>query len=287
VIVHSRFGAEYIAAIGSRTPTYVVPHPVIAPPRSARRAADRGRKLRQDLGDAFLVGILGDIGGSKAIDAVLDAVSLMEGEVRVAIVGRRIPGYDVETAVAASRVADRVTVKTDVSERDFHAWLDAADVVVNLRHPHRGELSGTLVRAMAAGKPVVVQEVGTYLDQPEDTVVRIPGGEPDAGALSDALSRLRADPDLRERVGARAREECERLREEGATARGYEEAVDSTLALVGDPVRWATARWASALAATAPSERDVDLALPHVQGLSELAGVPTGVEWAGSPGRYG
>jgi glycosyltransferase involved in cell wall biosynthesis len=287
VIVHSRFAADYVTAIGSRTPVHIVPHPVIAPPRSARRAAYRARKTRQKLGETFLVGVLGDIGGSKGVEAVLDAVSLMEGGVRVAIVGRRIPGYDIEAAVAASRVADRVTVATDVSERDFYAWLQAVDAVVNLRHPHRGEVSGTLVRAMAAGKPVVVQAVGTYLDQPEDAVVKVPAGEPDAAALADALSRLQGDPDLRDRVGARAREECERLREEGATAHGYENAIESTLELLGDPVRWGTARWASALAAAAPPDRDVDLALPHVQGLRELAGVPTGVEWAGSPGRYG
>jgi glycosyltransferase involved in cell wall biosynthesis len=286
VIVHSTFGAEYIAAIGSRTPTYVVPHPVIAPPRAARRVPKRARELREPLGDAFLVGVLGDVGGSKGIDAVLDAISQMDGEVRLAIVGRRIPGYDVEEEIAGRRLGDRVTVAGDVSERDFYAWLHAVDAVVNLRHPHRGEVSGTLVRAMAATKPVVVQAVGTYLDHPEDAVVRIPAGEPDPLALADALRRLQ-DPAERERIGARAREEMERLRAEQTTARGYEHAIESTLAILGSPVRWATARWASALAATDPTQPDVHLALPHIERLRQLDEVPTGVEWAGSSGRYG
>lgn len=288
VIVHSAFGAEYLAAIGSRTPTFVVPHPVIAPPRAARRAARRARVIRQGLGEEpFLVGVLGDIGASKGIGAILKAVAAMDGDVHVAIVGRRIPGYDVESAIAESGIEDRVTVATDVKEREFHAWLRASDVVVNLRHPHRGEVSGTLVRAMAAGKPVVVQAVGTYLDYPEDAVVRIPAGEPDADALTEALGRLEAEPSLREEVGDRAREETERLRTERVTAHGYEEAMDSTLGLLGDPVRWATERWASALAATDPAEGDVDLALPHLERLRELDDVPTGVDWAGTAGRYG
>ena len=287
VVVHSAFGAEYVAAVGSRTPAFVVRHPVIAPPRAARRSAKRAGEIRQELGESFLIGVLGDIGASKGIDAVLDAVSHVRGEPRVAIVGRRIPGYDVEAAVAESRVADRVTVAADVPEKEFYAWLQAADVIVNLRHPHRGEVSGTLARAMAAGKPVVVQEVGSYLDEPEDAVVRIPGGEPDAFALAEALSRLQADPEARERVGARAREQSERQRAEKATARGYERAIESTLELLRSPVRWATERWAAALAAAAPREGDAELALPHLERLRELAEVPTGVDWAGSSGTYG
>jgi glycosyltransferase involved in cell wall biosynthesis len=287
VMVHSSYGAEYIEAIGSRTPVHVVPHPVIAPPRAARRAPKRAREIREGLGEAFVVGVLGDMGASKGIDAVLDAVSHLEGDARVAIVGRRIPGYDVEAVVAESRVADRVTVLGDASERDFYAWLHAVDVVVNLRHPHRGEVSGTLVRAMAAGKPTIVQSVGSYLDEPEDAVIHIPAGEPDALELADALSRLRADPELRARIGERAREETERLQTEQLTATRYEQAIEATLELLGDPVRWATERWAAALASAEPTSEDVTLALPHLERLHQLAEVPTGVEWAGSPGRFG
>ncbi len=287
VMVHSAFGAEYMEAIGSRTPVHVVPHPVIAPPRSARRAPKRAREISEGLGDAFVIGVLGDIGSSKGIDAVLDAVSHLEGDVRVAIVGRRIPGYDIDALVADSRVQDRVTVLGDASERDFYAWLHAVDVVVNLRHPHRGEVSGTLVRAMAAGKPTVVQAVGSYLDAPEDTVVRIPAGEPDALELADALSRLRADPSARERIGARAREASQRLQADQLTAHAYRNAIEATLSLLRDPVRWATERWATALATAQPTAGDVELALPHLEKLHELAEVPTGVSWAGSPGRFG
>ncbi|MGH2710368.1 MAG: glycosyltransferase [Actinomycetota bacterium] len=285
VVVHSEFGRTYMEGTGSRTPVFVVPHPVIAPPRAARKAEKRARELRQGLEGKLLVGVLGDIGASKGIDAVLDAVSSMD-DAHVAIVGRRIPGYDVDAAIRDSRMEDRVTVAPDVGERDFYAWLHASDVVVNLRHPHRGEVSGTLVRAMAAGKPVIVQAVGTYLDYPDDAVVRIPAGEPDALALGEALSRL-SEPSSRDAVGGRAREEADKLRAERTTARGYEHAIESTLQLLGDPMRWAIARWATALAPSGPSDGGVDLALPHLERLRELAEVETGVSWAGSPGRYG
>ncbi|MDQ4005610.1 MAG: glycosyltransferase [Actinomycetota bacterium] len=288
VIVHSEFGRGYLEAIGSRTPVFVVPHPVIEPPRAARRAEERAARLRTLIAQPFLVGVLGDVGGAKGIEAVLTAAGELGPETAVVIAGRRIPGYDVVEAVAASGVADRVTVALDVSERDFHAWLHAADAVVNLRHPHRGEVSGTLVRAMAAGKPVVVQSVGTYLDWPRDSVVRIAAGEPDPGELAVSLQRLRDDPAWRDGIGRNARAYTDRLRSEDATAAGYVAAIEETLSLTGDPARLAEARWASALAQLGAGPDAAGLAERQVESIEEIAGAPApGVEWAGDSGRYG
>ena len=47
----------------------------------------------------------------------------------------------------------------DLDDADFLAWLAASDVVVDLRHPHRGEVSGSLARAMQAGRPTIVSGV--------------------------------------------------------------------------------------------------------------------------------
>ncbi len=280
VVVHSKFGRQYLEAMGSRTPVFVVPHPVIDPPRAARKAPQRAEAIRQRLGDQVVVGVLGDVGEAKALDAVLQATSRLDSPVHLAIVGRRIPGYDVESAVSEYGNADRVTVATDVPEVDFYAWLQASDIVVNLRFPHRGEVSGTLIRALAAGKPVVVQATGTYLDWPADAVIRIPGGRPNPEALADALRRLADDPKLREEVGTRAREHMDRLRKSEATAAGYAQAIEETLRLENDPARRAVARWAEALAGLGAEETDGRLAVGYVDAVAEMNEVETGVSWA-------
>ena len=288
VIVHSEFGRRYLEAIGSRTPVFVVPHPVIDPPRSARRAEGRAARLRSRIPQPFLIGVLGDVGGPKGIAAVLDAAKELGPEVAVIIAGRRIPGFGVQETVAASGIGDRVRVALDVRERDFYAWLHAADVVVNLRHPHRGEVSGTLIRAMAAGKPVIVQAVGTYLDWPADAVVRIRPGPPDPMELAGALDRLRGDPEHREAVGRAARELTARLRREGATIAGYVGAIEDTLALMRDPARLAVSRWASALSQIGAGPESSAIAEQHAGAIEEIVRAPVpGVEWAGSPGAYG
>jgi glycosyltransferase involved in cell wall biosynthesis len=196
---------------------------------------------------AFLVVAPGDMNEAKRLDAVVRAAAQLGEDAHVAIVGRRIEGYDVEPAIEAAGVGAKVSVHADVDDGDFLAWLAAADAVVDLRFPHRGEVSGSLGRAMHAGAPTVVSATGTYLDVPDDTVLRVAPGPTDPSELAHVLGRLRDDPDLRGRIGGAAAAHVEHLRATDATARGYERAITETLALVRDPARKALAMWGKAL----------------------------------------
>lgn len=246
IIVHSQFGRRYLKAFGCLTPTYVAPHPAVPPP-SGWRARRADRRVRERLGGGgVVVGVLGDMGAAKGIDAMLGVVRRIEGT-RLVIVGRRIPGFDAGSVVAQSGLGRRVILASDVSDEEFAAWLRACDIVVNLRHPHRGEVSGTLIRAMHAGLPAIVSATGTYLDFPEGTVVPVPAGPPDAEALVHELRRLAGDAALRQAIGARARAHVQRLADDDATARAYALAIDETLALLTDPLRRSLSRWASVL----------------------------------------
>jgi len=83
-------------------------------------------------------------------------------------------------------------------------YYDRAAIVVC---PSRREGYGVVAReAMAHGRPIVASAVGGLLDAVEDerTGLLVPPG--DAGALRSAIERLLADPALRARLGAAARE---------------------------------------------------------------------------------
>ena len=251
IVVHSEFCRRYLASIGCRTPVFVVPHPVVDDPEAMRRVEPRGRELRAPLearGVTTVVVAPGDVNEAKCLPVLLEALASLPGEVHAAIVGRRIPGVDIGSEVAARGIGDRVTVRHDVSDEDFRAWLVAADVAVDLRFPHRGEVSGSLAMAMAAGLPTIVSATGTYLDVPDETVLRVAAGPPEPAALAATIEKLRSDPALRERIGAAARDHVSSLRASDVTARGYEEAILATRDLVLDPLRPMRERWARSLA---------------------------------------
>lgn len=251
VIVHSEFCRRYIEEMGSPTPVFVVPHPVVESPAAMDRARRYAPSLRAPLaaaGARTLVVAPGDLNEAKRLDAVLAAITQLPRDVHLVLVGRRIRGYDIDRVVAASGLGARVTLAPDVSDAEFVGWLCAADIAVDLRFPHRGEVSGTLMRAMQAGVPTVVSATGTYLDVPTDLVVGVAPGPTDPVELAARLRELIEDPDRRIRMGAAAREHIEHLRASEATAHGYERAIDETLRLVRHPARTAEARWAGALA---------------------------------------
>ncbi|TMK47097.1 MAG: glycosyltransferase family 4 protein [Actinobacteria bacterium] len=250
IVVHSEFGRRYLRELGSKTPVFVVPHPVVEREGDVRRARARRTSLRQPLearGMRTLVGVFGDLNPAKLLDVVAEAVRTLPAMVHLVLVGRRIEGYDVDAVVRESALGERVTLLPDVSDGDFLGWMCAADVMMDLRHPHRGEVSGSLARAMQCGTPAIVSGIGSYLDLPEDLVVRVSSGRPDPSEVAAAIDRLAGDPALAAGIGDRARAHVEQQAREDATARGYAAAIERTLALVRDPAHLALARWARSL----------------------------------------
>jgi glycosyltransferase involved in cell wall biosynthesis len=252
IVVHSAFCKRYLETVGVRTPIFTVPHPVVEDGVSMRRAEPRAHELRAALeakGGRTIVVAPGDVNEAKCLPALVEAIATLPRDVHAVFVGRRIAGTDIAAAIAALGVGDRVTVLYDVPDDDFRAWLVAADVAVDLRFPHRGEVSGSLSMAMVAGVPTIVSAIGTYLDIPEGLVVRVAPGPADPHELARRILELRDDPERRARIGAAARAHTTALRGSDATARGYEQAILATREVVLDPTRPLLTRWAESLAA--------------------------------------
>jgi SAM-dependent methyltransferase len=90
-------------------------------------------------------------------------------------------------------------------ERDFFRYLKAVDVVVNLRFPTAGETSGTLVRSLGAGKPVIVSDYGQFGDLPDEICLKVsPDPKQEEQDLVKHLRVLATRPQLRERLSRNA-----------------------------------------------------------------------------------
>jgi glycosyltransferase involved in cell wall biosynthesis len=250
IVVHSPFVERYLRAFGCKTPVSVAPHPVVEDERAVRSALGQRSVVRgrlEVLGMRRLVGVFGDLNAAKLIDQVLAAVAQLPEDVHLALVGRRIEGYDIDEVVRSSGVGGRVHLHTDVQDDEFLEWIAASDVAVDLRFPHRGEVSGSLARLMQVGRPTVVSGTGTYLDLPEGLVVRVSPGRVAADELAAALRTLLEDDGVRTAMGAAAREHMLEQAREDRTAHVYADAILGTMGLLADPGRRALARWGGAL----------------------------------------
>jgi glycosyltransferase involved in cell wall biosynthesis len=261
IVVHSAFCRRYLEAFGCQTPIYVVPHPPVESEGAIARTAERGRRLRAEVqarGGRFLLVAPGDVNQAKRLEVVLTAVASLPSDVHVAVVGRRVSTYDVMPAVHTAALGDRLHLHHDVTDEDFLGWLHASDAVVDLRHPHRGEVSGSLVRAMQVGRASIVSGTGTYLDAPEGTVVFVAGGPGDPKEVAAQVGALAEDPARTRALGEAARSYLDGLRMSEATAHGYADAIRGTLHVVHDVTGSAMARWAHALADVGVTQEYVD-----------------------------
>jgi glycosyltransferase involved in cell wall biosynthesis len=250
IVVHAPFAKRYLEAYGCRTPVFVVPHPPVETLDAIRAADGRGSALRASAvarGAHALIVAAGDLNEAKQLGAVAAAVARLDPGVHLAVVGRRVPTYDAEADLRGAALGERLQVHADTSDEDFVGWLAAADVVVDLRYPHRGEVSGTLARSMQVGRATIVSGTGAYLDEPDGTVVTVAAGPADPEEVAARIRHLLADAAARRAIADAARDHMERLRASDATARAYADAIEATAELVHDPVAAPMQRWARSL----------------------------------------
>ncbi len=237
VIVFSRFAADYLSDMGCKTPIFTLPPLAALGSAAPRGTSGAAAEFRASLGGRVVVGLVGEVAPDHASDVVVRATESFGSDVVVLLT--RAAGERRTRAEEAPHVR--------VVEPGSAAWLEACDVVVDVRYPHRGELSASVVRAARMGLPAIVRGVGPYLEWPEDAIVRLGPGPPRAEALRAALQPLIGDAEGRAAIGRRAREHLESALERTPPLRAYAEAVEQTLRVVRDPARKAVARWAGGL----------------------------------------
>jgi glycosyltransferase involved in cell wall biosynthesis len=189
-------------------PTLHLPHHLSLPldPIPSRTDARAALGLPQD---ALILTAPGLATSSKRLDVALRVAGRLRGAhptLRVVVAGGVEPRLPLETWAREAGLGDALLVTGRLTLADFLRHLVAADVVLSLRFPSYGEMSGALVRALGVGRPVLVT-AGTpaAAEFPEGIVVPVDPGAREADELEALLSRLLRDPALRERIGCLAR----------------------------------------------------------------------------------
>jgi glycosyltransferase involved in cell wall biosynthesis len=166
----------------------------------------------------------------RALRAVRDSVRGGRPAPRLKLVGDLSPHYDVAADARAHGVEDLVEVAGWTDDDAFDRAILDADVCLCLRWPTNREASGPWLRALAAGKPTVINDLAHLVDlptlDPRTWAVQVASpAAADAGriwrreeaiavavdildedhSLAIAMRRLALDPGLRADLGAAAR----------------------------------------------------------------------------------
>ena len=232
LIVHSRYVAGRARAAGYAGPLWQIPHPAWPAP-SGEPAQVEGMPL---------FGAFGNLNATKRVPQLLEAFARVHAAhpgARLLLVGATSPGFDLDRRLQRLGLdADGLIREGYVDEARLWSLMAACDVVVSLRAPTMGETSGTAIRALALGKPLVVSDVGWFSELPDSVALKVPVDIHEADTLTAALELLATRSAARTSMGEAARELARREHDVDRVADLYAAALEESAggAAVSDAV---------------------------------------------------
>ena len=198
LIVHSHHVHDRARAARYGGPIWIVPHPAFPVPAVPS----------VEVAGEPLFGTFGNVNASKRVPQLLEAFArVRRGHPGsgLLLVGAASPGFDLDRRLQRLGLDDAGLVREGfVDEQRLWALMRACDVHLNLRSPTMGETSGTAIRALALGKPLVVSDVGWFSELPGDVALKVPVDDDEVATLVAALTLLATRPDVRAAMGAAA-----------------------------------------------------------------------------------
>lgn len=126
------------------------------------------------LEDCFIFSCFGFVTLPKRVEQIVISFSHLVEKYPRAKLKLLIVGKFNEEILAATTAQIRkrhlkkhVVMTGYVTLDDMHKYISITDVCMNLRHPYRGESSGTLARIMGMGKACIVNRVGAFDEIPD------------------------------------------------------------------------------------------------------------------------
>lgn len=191
LIVHSHYVERRAREAGYERPIAVVPHPAFPVPVFEPEPV---------AGDPVF-GCFGNVNASKRIPQLLEAFARVRRTspgARLLLVGAISPGFDLDRRLQRLGLEGEGIERIGyVDEGRLWSLMAACDAIVALRAPTMGETSGSAIRALSLGKPLVVSDIGWFAELPDSVALKVPVDESERDVLTAALGLLAADPVVR------------------------------------------------------------------------------------------
>jgi glycosyltransferase involved in cell wall biosynthesis len=233
LVVHSAYVEERAREAGYEGRIWRIRHPAWPAPDVAAAAVD----------GAPVIGAFGHQNESKRLPELYAAFARLRArrpDARLLVVGSATP------RVEAIAPPEGIVREPYVDEQRLWSLMAACDAIVSLRSPTMGETSGSVVRALSLGRPLVVSNVGWFAELPDDVAVKVAPTE-DADELLAALELLADDVPRRTEMGLAARALADAEHDAERVAERYAAALEEVAG--GEAVRDAVLREVSEAAA--------------------------------------
>src|SRR5262249_53695876 len=200
-IVHSAAVAPELRAAGFIGPVAKIPHGAWI------QTGDR-MQFRQRLGLDERTPLIGIFGFLKPYKRIAESLRAFKRLIRVApdarmiLVGEAHEELPLHSMIHSPGLSANVRHLGFTPIEDFNGYVSACDIVLNLRYPTVGESSGTLLRALGMGRAVVVSDVGSFKEYPDEICLKAPVDATEEDHLFEYMNLLVSRPEVAAGVGA-------------------------------------------------------------------------------------
>ncbi len=231
VIVHSRYAKKIVLDECPRADVKKIHSPCINYPQNFPDT-----KIRKKVGvkeDTVIISSFGYIFPHKRLDKVIMAFSHLRDKYKnviLLIIGKKLSGYnEIDSLIKELKVKDSVIETGFVPFEDIPKYLMISDICINLRFPTAGETSASCLRQMAAGKPVIVSNVGWFAELPESCCAKVDVDDYEGDLLLEYLEALAVNEKLRSKMGSNARRYVLKYHNPKKTAYNYYDVINEIL----------------------------------------------------------
>ncbi|MEY8354091.1 glycosyltransferase [Lachnospiraceae bacterium 54-53] len=165
----------------------------------------------------IIFGCFGIVHHTKRIEQIEEAfvkLSRQYKNIKLVIIG---PLYDdwkdrIHEIIEKNDLQNVLKCTDYVDLETMTEYMQIIDIAVNLRHPYNGETSGTLMRLLGLGKCIIVNNIGSFGEIPDNACIKIPNvtdfenANVEVNAIYEAMETLIKYPEQRENVSKNARE---------------------------------------------------------------------------------
>lgn len=205
-VVHSHYVASLLRKAGYDAPIRRIHHGVRQVDVSPGKVSDLRRRLNLPSRE-LLFASFGFIRPYKRISSCLKALAQVQSDLpsfRYLLVGEEHPDYPVREEIRQMGLQGKVILTGKVSLKQFWDYILASDVCLTLRYPTAGETSGSLLRELAAGKAVIVSNIGAFAEWPDDCCAKADVNGCEVAQLDAYLKLFAGQAAIREQVGSNA-----------------------------------------------------------------------------------
>jgi len=209
VIVHSDMAKQIVKALKPDVPVVNIPlHSSV----SELDSIELKNKDRAGLGvplDDLIVGSFGFASKEKRIVQILEAIKMYidreKKDIKYYIVGE-VTDKNLTKTIENLKLKNNVVITGYTNLVQFEKYISACDLCLNLRYPTQGESSASLHRMLGMGKPIVVSDVGTFSEYPDNIAYKVRYDSNEVEDIYNALCFFANQADRMKEIEIRAKE---------------------------------------------------------------------------------